>query len=221
MHRLTRRLLMKTHRLLLHLAVVLTLFLPHSIPANAWAGPPTDQLRAGVDRVLKALNDPEMKRDGRLLRAEIRKVAEDFFDVRETAMRTLGRHWQARTPAERDEFVKLFGDVLERAYLAKIEMYGGEKITFLGDTIDGTQATVRTKIVSKQGTEIPVDYRMLRRGDRWLAYDVHIEGISLVANYRSQFNRVIMVSSYEELTKALKTKTEAEANARGANTSQR
>lgn len=198
---------MTTQRSLIALVVVALLLF---IAGEAGAGPATDQLRSGVERVLRALADPALKNDARARRTEIRTIAEDFFDVRETAQRALGRHWQARTPAERDEFVRLFGDVLERAYLSKIELYGGEKIAFLGEVGDGEQATVRTKIVSKQGTEIPIDYRMLRRGDRWVVYDVLIEGVSLVANYRSQFNRLVVTSSYEGLVQALKAKAVAE-----------
>src|SRR5262249_56940877 len=103
---------------------------------------------------------------------------------------SLGRHWAARTPAEQKEFVALFADLLERSYISKIEVYGGEKITFSGEAVDGEQATVRTKLMTRQGTDVPIDYRMLRRGDRWLVYDVMIEGISLVSNYRTQFNKI-------------------------------
>src|SRR5439155_1185399 len=105
--------------------------------------------------------------------------------------RALGRHWQARTPAERDEFVGLFGDLLERAYITKIEGYTGERILFTGEVADGAFATVRTRIVTKQGTEVPVDYKMFNQGERWRAYDVNIEGVSLVSNYRTQFSSII------------------------------
>ena len=177
-----------------------------TVPAQA--GPPLDQLKAQIDRVLKVLDDPEMKKDNHLKdrRAAVRKVADDIFDFQETAKRSLARHWQPRTSAEQAEFVKLFADLLERSYISKIELYGGEKIAYLGDNLDGDQAIVRTKIVTKSGTEVPVDYRMLKRGDRWLVYDVVIEGVSLVANYRTQFNKIIQTSSYAELVKKMKVK---------------
>jgi phospholipid transport system substrate-binding protein len=177
-----------------------------AVPAQA--GPALDQLRAQIDRVLKVLDDPEMKKDGHVKdrRAAARTVADDIFDFQETAKRSLARHWQPRTPAEQAEFVRLFADLLERSYISKIELYGGEKIAYLGDTIDGDQAIVRTRIVTKSGTEVPVDYRMLKRGDRWLVYDVIIEGVSLVANYRTQFNKIIQTSSYAELVKKMKVK---------------
>jgi phospholipid transport system substrate-binding protein len=177
----------------------------------AWAGAPTEQMQARIERVVRILEDPDMRQDGRLTerRAAIRKVANEIFDFRETSQRSLARHWQGRTASERDEFVTLFADLLERSYIGKIELYtGGDKIHFLGESLDGDQATVRTKIVTKQGTEIPVDYRMIRKGDRWLAYDVAIEGVSLVANYRAQFNKIIQTSSYPGLVQKLRAKRE-------------
>jgi phospholipid transport system substrate-binding protein len=174
------------------------------------AGAPTDQLKAQIDRVLKALEDPELKKEGRAKerRVAVRKIANDIFDFGETARRSLGPHWQARTPAERDEFVQLFGDLLERSYISKVELYGGEKIQYLGDSIEADQAKVQTKLLTKSGNEIPIEYRMLKKGDRWLVYDVIIEGVSLIANYRTQFNKIIRTSSYQELVKKMKAKQE-------------
>ena len=178
--------------------------------APAWAGAPTEQLKARIDRVLKLLEDPELRQDTRApeRRAAIRKVAEETFDFREISQRSLARHWQSRTPAERDEFVQLFSDLLERSYISRVELYGGEKIQFAGDSIEGDQAKVQTKLVTKGGSEIPIEYRMHRKGDRWLVYDVIIEGVSLVSNYRTQFNKIIQTSSYAELVKKMKTKQE-------------
>ena len=140
-------------------------------------------------------------------RAAIRKIANEIFDFTETTRRSLGPHWQNRTPQERDEVTRLFADLLERSYIGKIEMYSGEKIQYLGDTVEGRQATVRTKLVTKQGTEIPVDYRMQNTaGDKWLTYDVTIEGVSLVANYRAQFNKIVQSSGYKALVQKLAAK---------------
>jgi phospholipid transport system substrate-binding protein len=191
----------------LGIAVVLTLAMAAGRPA--WAGAPTEQLRTQIDRVIKVLEDPEMAKEARMVerRTVIRRVANDIFDFTETTRRSLGPHWHARTPQEREEITRLYGDLLERSYIGKIEMYSGEKIQFLGDTIDGDQATVRTRLVTKQGTDIPVDYRMHRvPGDRWLTYDVSIEGVSLVANYRAQFNKIIQTSGYASLVKKLAAK---------------
>jgi phospholipid transport system substrate-binding protein len=177
----------------------------------AWAGPPSDQLRLQVERVVRVLKDPDLKREERLTerRAAIRRIAQEIFDFTETTRRALGQHWQARTAQERQEIVGLYTDLLERSYIGKIELYSGERIQFVGDTIDGNQATVRTRLVTKAGTEIPVDYRMHRvGGDRWLAYDVAIEGVSMVANYRAQFNKIIQTSGYKSLVSKLAAKQE-------------
>jgi phospholipid transport system substrate-binding protein len=175
----------------------------------AWAGAAAEQLSLQIDRVMKTLETPELKSSHKAAerRAAIRRAAAEIFDFAEISKRCLGRHWQGRTPAEQEEFVALFTDVLERAYLSKVEVYSGEKILVLGDSIDGDAATVRTKVVMRQGAEIPVDYRMQRRGERrWVAYDVSIEGISLVANYRAQFQKIVQMSSYPELVRKLRAK---------------
>ncbi len=176
----------------------------------AAAGTPTDQLRTQIDRVVKTLDDPELKKPSRARerRLAVRRVADDIFDFTETAKRSLARHWAHRTPAERAEFVRLFSDLLERSYFTKIEVFNGEKIQYLGEVVDGDQALVKTKLITRQGSEIPVDYRMSKKSDRWLVYDVLIEGVSLIGNYRSQFNKIIQTSSYQELVRRMKTKQE-------------
>jgi phospholipid transport system substrate-binding protein len=175
---------------------------------GATAGPPTDQLRESIDRALKVLADPDLRKDIRTheRRAALRGIANKAFDFEEMTKRSLARHWRERTPDEQKEFVQLFADLMERSYVSKLELYAGEKIRYAGESVEGEQATVRTKILTKQGTEVPVDYRMYRRGDRWLVYDVVVEGISLVANYRSQFNSIIQTSTYQELVARMRTK---------------
>jgi phospholipid transport system substrate-binding protein len=181
-----------------------------SAPTLAPAGPPTDQVKVSTDHVLKLLQDAELKKPARAeeRRKQIRAVANELFDWGETGKRALARHWQERTPAQREEFSKLFADLIERSYVSKIEAYSGEKILYLGDSPDGDQATVKTKLVTKSNAEIPLDYRLHRVGDKWRAYDVLIENVSLVGNYRSQFNRIIQQNGYDELVKKLKTKQE-------------
>ena len=169
------------------------------------AGAPTDQLRGQVDRAIATLEDPALRQKPDARRAAVRRIAEQIFDFEETARRALGRHWQARTPEERREFVGLFTDLLERTYISRIETYSGERVVYAGDTVEGTEATVRTRLVTRDGKEVPIDYRMRRAGERWLVYDVVIEGVSLVANYRSQFNRIIQTSSYQELLSRLRS----------------
>jgi len=200
---------------LLTTAVALLLATVLTVPP-ASAGAPTDQLRTQVDRVLKLLDDPALKEKPKDRRAAVRKVAEDIFDFGETARRSLGRHWADRTEAERDEFVKLFGDLLERSYISKIEVYGGEKINYVSDKIDGDQASVMSKLLTKTGTDVPIEYRMLKKGDRWLVYDVIIEGVSLVGNYRTQFNKIIQTSSYQDLVNRMRAKDFSAPEGQGA-----
>lgn len=173
----------------------------------ALAGVPTDTVRDYTDAVVKVLEDPALKVDDRRAerRAAVRKIAIDVFDVQETARRALGQHWQQRSPQEREEFVQLFADLLERTYINKIDLFGGEKLRFTEEKIDGEHAVVRAKVITKQGAEVPVEARMINRGTRWQIYDIVIENISLVGNYRSQFDRIIRSSSYEELAKRLRT----------------
>jgi len=181
-------------------AVAVGLFLA-SLPV-AWAGPPTETVREYTDAVQKVLDDPALRKEDR--RASVRKIAAEAFDVNESARRALGLHWQQRTPAEREEFVQLFGDLLERTYIAQIDLYGGERLRFTEEKLDGNLAIVRAKLVTKQGTEVPVEARMNRKGERWLIYDVAIENVSLISNYRSQFDRIIRQNSYPELIKRLR-----------------
>jgi phospholipid transport system substrate-binding protein len=172
----------------------------------AVAATPTETLKNYSDVVLKILEDPALKAPERKneRRVAVRKVAEEIFDVSETAKRALGPHWNQRTPAEREEFVHLFADILETTYISRIDEYGGERVRYVGEKIDGDHAVVQTRVVTRKGTEVPVEARMLRRGDRWQIYDVILENVSLISNYRAQFDKIIRTSSYGELVKRLK-----------------
>ena len=174
----------------------------------AVAGPVSEQLKETIDRVVKLLEDPALKGPERTAerRAAVTKIAQEIFDFPEVGRRSLGRHWQPLTDKQREEFTALFADLLERSYVSKIEVYSGEKITYASERIDGDTATVATRIATKSGAEVPIDYRMLRKGTRWLVYDVNIEGVSLVSNYRTQFNKIIQTSSFDDLIQKLKTK---------------
>lgn len=195
-------------------AVILMLLTAGAAPATT----PTDQLRQHVERTLRILQDPgrraEANPDER--RAAIREIAESLFNFREMARRVLGPHWRGRTEAERVEFTELFTALLERAYLVRIEEYGGEHIRYDPAAIDGDLATVHTLFRTRRGAEIPIDYRMDLEDSRWLVYDVRIEGVSLIASYRSQFNRIIATSSWAERIRKMKAKiAEPPASAEG------
>jgi phospholipid transport system substrate-binding protein len=170
------------------------------------AGTPTETLKNYGDVVMKILEDPALRAPERKneRRAAVRKVAEEVFDLSETAKRALGPHWNRRTPAEREEFTHLFADLLETTYIARIDEYGGEGIKYVGEKIDGDNAVVQTRVITRKGAEVPVEARMIRRGDKWFIYDVLLENISLIANYRAQFDKIIRTSSYAELVRRLK-----------------
>lgn len=173
------------------------------------AGPPTEQLQSGMDRVFRMLADPALKPADRLeeKRAKVFAIAEELFDFAHTARLALGSHWERLSPPERDEFVTLFKSFIQRAYITNVEMYDGEKIVYAGELVDGEKATVKSRIVTKSGGEIPVDFRLLRsEGDRWRLYDVSIEGMSLVGSYRVQFMKVMKVESYQALVQKLRAR---------------
>jgi phospholipid transport system substrate-binding protein len=191
---------MRTLHTLLALALLLVLAAP------AMAGPPTDQLKQRVDEVVRVLDDPALKGKVAARRAAVRKISEEIFDYPDTARRALGQHWNARSPEEQREFVRLFADLLDRAYFSKIDRYQGEKVRYGAETVNGSEAVVKTMIVTNAGSEVPVDYRMHQAGGRWLVYDVNIEGVSLVSNYRTQFNKIVQTESYQSLVQKLRAK---------------
>ena len=177
------------------------------------AGEPLDKIRQTVDDVLTVLADETLKAPEREAerRAKIRQAVFQRFGFDEMAQRSLAQHWRKRTPEEQKEFVDLFSDLLERSYIDKIESYGGgkENIHYTKETIDKDgYAAVRSEIVNKRDLDVEVEYRLLQRDGNWAVYDVIIEGVSLVNNYRTQFNKIIMESSYENLVKQMKLKLE-------------
>lgn len=186
--------------------ILLALTLPLLLVVPALAGVPTDQLRQRVDEVVRMLDDPSVKGKPVQRRAAVRKISEEIFDYQDTARRALGQHWTSRTPAEQREFVQLFTDLLERAYFSKIDRYQGDQVRYGAETINGNEAIVKTTIVTRAGSEVPVDYRMHLAGGRWLVYDVNIEGVSLVSNYRTQFNKIVQSESYQTLIQKLRAK---------------
>ena len=190
------------------LVLVTVLALGLTLAREAAAGAPTEQLRERIDRVVSLLDDGGLKADPAARRAALRGAAGEIFDFTEITKRALGRHWLSASPAEREELVQLLTALLERSYMSRVEQYSGERIAFVGESVDGDLAVVRTHFLTRNGTAIPVDYRLSRAGDRWLAHDVMIEGVSLVANYRAQFNKIIQTSSTQALVERLRAKQE-------------
>jgi len=172
------------------------------------AGEPLELVRTAIEKAVQVLKDPKSqpqdKKNERIDR--LREVLNPIFDYDEMAKRALGSHWRRRTPAEQEEFVKLFRDFLERVYSDKIDLYGGEKVLFGREIMDGDFAQVDSTLIRPKGEEIAVIYKLRRANGKWKVYDAVVENISIVNNYRSQFDRVISSSSYEELVKRLQEK---------------
>jgi phospholipid transport system substrate-binding protein len=185
---------------------LLILTLVHPMAANA--GVPTEQVRGTVDRVLAILQDPKLKSKDKVneRRELLRRVIEARFDFTEMGKRSLGAEWRRLKPSQQEEFVELFTDLLRDAYVADIESYKGEKVIYTRETEEDQFATVHTMIRSPEGTEYSLEYRLRLIGKDWKAYDVVIENVSIVNNYRSQFARLINKSSYDGLIRALKDK---------------
>ncbi len=170
------------------------------------AGPLTDQFKGDIERVLGVIEETGKTGMSAPRRREaIRSVSEPVFDWREMASRALGVHWPARSESERAEFVELFRDLIQRSYIAQVERYSGEPVRFTGEKVDGNFGLVNTRIITRQGQEVPMDYRLVNRDGRWRVYDVLVEGVSLIGNFRTQFDKVIRTSGYGELVKRLMT----------------
>jgi phospholipid transport system substrate-binding protein len=193
------------------LAVLSAMFIM-AFAASAFAGAPTERVKNAADKVIDILKDPKLKGPAReeQRRAKIMATAETVFDYREMAKRSLAIFWRQRTPKERDQFVKLFSDLLERSYINRIEGYTNEKVIYDGEKIDGDYATVDSRIITKRHEEIPVNYQLMLKNGQWWVYDIVIEHVSLVNNYRIQFNKIIRSSSYADLLKKLQNKEESE-----------
>jgi phospholipid transport system substrate-binding protein len=187
---------------------LLLFFLGVTVPVLA--GEPAEKIKQTTDKILSILTDPALKNHSKEEERKklIRRAVDERFDWEEMARRSLATHWNQRTAREKKEFVRLFADLLERVYMNKVEDYSGEKIQYEGEREDRDYAIVKVKIATKKNTDIDVEYRLKKEGNEWLVYDVSIEGVSLVNNYRAQFNSIILQSSYENLVKKLREKVE-------------
>jgi phospholipid transport system substrate-binding protein len=183
------------------------------IAAPASAGPPIDVLRTYVDRLLVVMEDPALKTPGHAAERHraVRALAENALDFGESARRALGAHWEERTPIERDRFARLFANLIDQAYLARLSVYG-ERVVLDSETVDGMEAVVNGRALSRSGGGTPVEFHLHQGTDGgWRIYDVSFEGMSLVGNYRAQFNKIIRTSSFEALVYLLEAKTGADA----------
>lgn len=173
----------------------------------AWANP-TEDVKKTVDEVVHIVADKEMKKNVTKRRQVLKKAISGIFDYTEMAKRSLGKHWNARTAAEKKQFADLFATLLENSYAAKIESYNNERIVYIKEIVEEEYAEVKSKVVTAARDEFTLDYRLFKQNGKWMVYDVIIEGVSLVSNYRSQFNKIITSNGYDRLVKKLQSKNE-------------
>src|SRR5262245_22409613 len=177
-------------------------------PLNAFADGPTAQIKSTVDQVIQILTNSQLRGEGQKQerRKRLREAIFVRFDFQEMAQRSLGAHWQRRTPEEQAEFIRVFGDLLEQTYVDKIESYNNEKFIYTNERIDGRYAEVGSKMRNAKGEEFTINYKLHQVGEDWRVYDLVVENVSLVNNYRSQFNRILTSSTYDELVLRIKAK---------------
>jgi len=180
----------------------------------AWgAGTPTQAVKETIDQVLSVLADEALKDPTRTTerREKLEAIIKQRFDYEEMAKRTLGAKWKKLSTEEQKEFVGLFQQFLTRSYAGNVDGYSGEQVEYLKERLKGDFAEVQTKVVSPK-VQIPLDYRLLKKHEKWGVYDVIIDGVSLTKNYRGQFSRIIKSSSFEGLLDKLRTKNDLAAS---------
>jgi phospholipid transport system substrate-binding protein len=184
-------------------------------PPPALAGAPTDAMRDFFAAVNVVLTDPRTEDQPLERLRAIRRLVDEAFDFREAAMLALGREWSARTAVEQNEFVALFADLLERSFVwrvaGKAALSGGVKVHYVGETVEGDVATVDTAVTARDGNDLRLEYRMVRRAERWVVRDVVMDGVSTMENYHAQFQRVVRDSSWRDLMAQLRAKVGAPA----------
>lgn len=170
----------------------------------------TDEVKKVVDEVISIISDKELQKSENEQKRQnaLKNAIGAIFDYAEMAQRSMGRHWKDRTPAEKKEFVQLFETLLENSYAGVIESYNNEKIVYLKETVDGEYAEVNSKVVTAKRDEYSIVYLLMNKRGKWVLYDVINEGVSLVDNYRNQFNKIIQNQGYAELIRKLKSKSE-------------
>ena len=174
---------------------------------TATAAGPTETVQTAVQQVVSSQGGPAAKALSTAeRRADVRRIIDALFDFTDMSERSLGSAWTKASPAQQQEFVRLFSTLIANAYLGRIEQFAGEPFTYVGEKIDGDEASVQSRIVTSKGSEVGLDYRMYRAAGRWAVYDIYVDGISLVGSYKAQFNRIIQRSSFADLLKQLRLK---------------
>ncbi len=186
------------YRSLLCIGILCALFI---LPSAALAGPPTDTAKEGVDRVVAVAADKSLELSAK--REKIRSIVGEFFDFNVLSRLTLGRHWKQFSPEQQEKFVQRYQKLLENVYMDRILAYSGEKVLFEKETMHSDNKAEVESNISTGAQQIPIDYRMVKNNGNWKVYDVVIEGVSMVSNYRSQFNEILAKQSPDELLKTL------------------
>ncbi|RJQ44367.1 MAG: ABC transporter substrate-binding protein [Nitrospiraceae bacterium] len=201
---------MKRMRRLFLLLISMTVYVAGISELSA-AGTPAESVRSTVDAVINTLKDQHFSQPGKKQerREKMRALINDRFDFEEMAQRSLARHWQPRTSAEKKEFVEVFSDLIESSYIGKIELYTDEKITYDRETLkgDGKYSVVSTTVITKN-VNIPIEYKLILKNNKWWVYDVTIEGVSFISTYREQYNKIIVKESFDGLMKKMRSKLE-------------
>jgi len=189
------------------LSIMVAVLLAAAEP-GAMTASPTQTVQGAVQQVFAGQDGSAVKKVSTSeRRADIRKVAENLFDFPEMSRRALGPTWDTVSPAEKQEFIRLFTSLIANSYMGKIEQYTGEPIRYESEQVDGTDASVLSRVVTPKGAEIGIEYRLYLVENRWAVYDVRVDGISLVNSYKAQFNRLLQRGSFAELLKQLRQKT--------------
>ena len=184
-----------------------TVLVVGTVGTRLWASPAGEQVKATIDQVMEVLRDPKLRGDGKKAerREKLRQVVLPRFDFAEMAKRALGNNWN-RYPDKQQEFVTAFKQLLEETYADQIEAAGSDKVVYLNERTEKDYAEVATKVISTKGEETPMTYKLHPVDSDWKVFDIVVENISIVNNYRSQFNRVLSNSSLDELIKRIKEK---------------
>ena len=175
----------------------------------ATAGGATEAMKSTIDEALKVIQDKDFKQPGRAeeRRRRLEQIVGDRFDYQEMSRRALGAPWNPLSDKDKEEFVALFRTLLTNSYADKIESYSGEGVQYINERTEKDYAEVRTKVLTGK-VEIPLDYRLLNKGNDWRVYDVVVDGVSLVNNYRGQFSKILRSSTYADLVDQLRKKSD-------------
>jgi phospholipid transport system substrate-binding protein len=176
---------------------------------SAAAGGATEAMKHTIDQVLTTIQDKELKQPGKAeeRRHRLEQIVGDRFDYQEMSRRSLGAPWNTLSDKDKQEFVALFQTLLTNSYADKIESYSGEGVKYINERAENDYAEVRTKVLTGK-VEIPLDYRLLNKGGDWRVYDVVVDGVSLVNNYRGQFSKILRSSTYADLVDQLRKKSD-------------